>query len=667
MVRSADPEVETLERRARAIAADQAEEWIDAALRALTAALGHVSLAATPEVRCVRAGEMGVEVLLAEAFPVAPEGWEAADGGHVWHPAPDLELDELRRLGAEHAALTPALVSLGATPEGPILADLEGFGALAVEGDSERVTAFLAGAALELSSASWAEGVDLRVYGLPGFERLEVAVSDGQELVREARSTAQLVGEGLASHSSALGARIDSAGGEEPWYPMVVLIGPDADPAVVEDLVEVAAARTGVVVAAAGALAGAEWQLLVGPDGAAVLKPLGLDVRVSGASDLSAMATRAPIETAPIETASMSLVDDQAVAGANGQGSGPQAPPDSVASGVAVGLAVDQGGLDRAVIGAAVGALGAVAELDDVAPPTPFVARSKARRPRLRRQEDCEVWVSILRRSPEVTGWAKEARGRRKLAEVLMYLSIYGAERPVPAAELRTNCWPPKLDDPIEPGGPPRLKDVTAEAFHQAMSRLRKQLGEGAAGWHLPLAVDGAYRPGPGVGCDWTLFRALAAAGAEAATRHDTPQAIALYREALELVHGEPFADVPPGSCTWAEAKHLVTDIRLEVCKAADELARVAMDTDPETAAWAPQQGLLLLPTQLELFDTWAAAATAMGDAGALERIIQAKCWAHEQLDPDGGVPVETMELYRHLKAKLATKEMAGRAGGGRG
>ncbi|MCA1671286.1 MAG: hypothetical protein LC799_03460 [Actinobacteria bacterium] len=56
-----------------------------------------------------------------------------------------------------------------------------------------------------------------------------------------------------------------------------------------------------------------------------------------------------------------------------------------------------------------------------------------------------------------------------------------------------------------------------------------------------------------------------------------------------------------------------------------------------------------------------------MGDAGALERIIQAKCWAHEQLDPDGGVPVETMELYRHLKAKLATKEMAGRLEGGGG
>ena len=325
-------------------------------------------------------------------------------------------------------------------------------------------------------------------------------------------------------------------------------------------------------------------------------------------------------------------------------------------------LHLDQAGLDQTAIGSAVAALAVVGEVDDVAAPTPFVAPTRARRDLLRRRQDCEVWVSVLRRSPEVTGWAKESPGRRKLAEVLMYLTIYGSDRPVPAGELRTNCWPPKVDEPTEPGAPPRLRDVSAEAFHQAMSRLRKQLGEGAAGWHLPLAVDGAYSPGPGVGCDWVLFRGLVAAGADAATRHDTAEAIALYREALELVQGEPFADVPPGSCTWADAKHLVTDIQLAVSKAASDLARLTVTSEPETAVWAAQQGLLLLPTQLELFDTWMTAAAEMGDAGALEQCVQAKCWAHEQLDPDGGVAPETMELYRRLKAKLSNKELAGHA-----
>lgn len=661
VVRTADPEVETLERRARAIAADQAEEWIDAALRALTAALGDCSLAATPQVRCVRAGEMGVEVLLAEPFPVAPPGWVTADGGHVWHPAPDVTLDELRAQGAEHPALTPALVSLGATPEGPILADLEGFGALAVDGDPARVSAFLAGAALELASATWAQGVDLRVYGLAGFERLDVAVTDGDELLREARSTAQLVGEGLASHTSALGARIHSLGAEEPWYPMVVVVGSDAEPGVVCDLVEVAAARTGVVVAAAGAQPGAEWHLLVSPDGTAVLKPLDLDVLITGVSDLTSMATKEPAASA------VSLAAGQQVEAARAEhNTAPEAHADVVAPAVVDLLAVDQGGLDPDAIGAAVGALATVSELDDIAPPTPFAAPTRARRARLRRREDCEVWVSVLRRTPEVTGWVNELRGRRKLAEVLVYLAIYGTERPIPSAELRTNCWPPML---VAGGLGERdsLREVSASTFHQAMSRLRKQLGEGANGWHLPLAPDGGYGIGPGVGCDWTLFRALVDAGAHAAGRRDTPQAIALYREALELVEGEPFADVPPGSCAWAEAKPLVTDIRLAVSKAASDLAELAMDSEPETALWATQQGLLLLPTQLELFDCQMHAAAALGDAGALDRSVQAKCWAHEQLDPEGGVPPETMDLYRHLKAKLAGREMAGRAGGGRG
>jgi len=677
VVRPADPELEELEARAWAIAADEAEEWVDAALRALTAVLGESSLAGAPQVRCVRAGEMGIEVLLGEPFPVAPEGWEAVDGGHVWRPAPDVGLGELRSQGAGQAALTPALVSLGATPEGPILADLEGFGALAVEGDAARVRAFLAGAALELASASWAQGVDLRTYGLAGFERLEGAATDGAALVRDARSTAQLVGPGLGSHPSALAARVEGFGAE-PWYPMVVIVGPDADPAVAQDLVEVGAARTGVAVVAAGAHEGAQWQLIVGPQGTAVLKPLGLDVRMAGISDVPGARAEEPAATshgaegadlaptAPpaIQTRGVPVVADEPIASANGsiaRGEAAEATPEPEA------LVVDQGGLDEEAISSAFGALAVVSELDDVTAPTPFVAPSKARRPTLRRREDSQVWVSILRRSPEVTGWVHDLRSRRKLAEVVMYLAVFGPDRPIPSMELRRECWPPTLV-PGGPGGRDTLREVSADAFHQAMSRLRRQLGQAPDGsWHLPLAQDGAYPLGAGVGCDWTLFRALSALGAEAAAHHETDKAVAFYREALELIEGEPFADVAPGTCVWADSLHLRTDIGLAVSKAAAELADLAMASDPETAVWATQQGLLLLPTQLELFDSWMVAATELGDAGALKRGLDAKCWAHNQLDPEGGVPPATMKLYRDLMTKLDERgrtAMAGRAQG---
>jgi hypothetical protein len=62
----------------------------------------------------------------------------------------------------------------------------------------------------------------------------------------------------------------------------------------------------------------------------------------------------------------------------------------------------------------------------------------------------------------------------------------------------------------------------------------------------------------------------------------------------------------------------------------------------PNTPLWATQQGLLLLPTQLCLFDAAMAASAELGDVAGLEQALAAKC----------GVPPETNELYRHLLAR---------------
>ncbi|MGI8778104.1 MAG: hypothetical protein ACR2LJ_12170 [Acidimicrobiales bacterium] len=680
-----DPEVEPLERVARMIAVDQAEEWITAALRALTAELGEACIERAPELHCIRAGEMGLEVLLAEPFPTAPSGWETGDGGYVWRLPADVELDELQRRGDGFPAIAPALVSLGATPEGPILGDLESFAALSVEGDVDRARAFLAGAALELESASWANGVELRVYGLSGFEGLEgVAVADGVELAREARGMAELFAPGPGVAGSALGSRVAGGPGGEPWYPMVVLIGPGADRDIVEDLVATATMSCGVAVAGMLGDVETKWQLIVGPDGAAVLKPLGMGMRMSGVADPRAAAgdhVDATLAGPAVDEAwwgdgapDVAVVDevevDEAMWGANSTGGGvvDEVGADETVASQATAphrdisaadepepvpavdrLALDQSGLDEANIGLAIGAMVAVAEEHDVAAPIPLVAPARSRRARLRRRQDCEVWVSILRREPEVIGSAHAFRSRRKLAEVLVYLVVYGTEHPVAGTQLRTDCWCPK-PDAATPGMPPRLKEISMDSLHQAMSRLRKQLGEGGRGWHLPAAADGAYRPGLEVGCDWTLFQALAAAGTDAVARHETARAIAAWREALELVAGDPFADVVPlGLYVFAETRPLITDIRLAVAKVADDLARLTRESDPPTSVWATEQGHLVLPTQLGLFDHKMAAFAELGDVEGVKRVLEAKCWAHEQLDPDGGVPPETLELYRHL------------------
>jgi len=659
-----EPEVEPLEQAAQLIAADHAEEWIDAALRALTAALGEAQLTGVPELRCVRAGDMGLEVLLGQPFPSAPAGWEVVDRGYVWRLDPDVDLDELVRRGRGYAVLTPATVSLGASPEGPILADLEGFRALSVEGDLDRVRAFLAGAALELATASWSQGVELRVYGLDRFAGLDgVAVADSAELVREATAMTRLLGPGSEGAGSMLGARAAAGHQGEPWYPMVVLVGPDADAAVVDELVAVAQDGAGVAVAGVLGAAPVEWQLIVGPDGAAVLKPLDLGMRMAGlagpvatpievvssAEDAVAASAAPVVEAAPALAPSTDQVESE-----EGDG-GALAQPEQVE-----GLVLDQGDLDETAIGLAFGALAAVADEDDIAAPIPLVSPPRAR-VRLRRERDCEVWVSILGRSPRITGAANQFTNRRRLTEVLVYLAVYGADRPVQGEDLRTHCWPPKLKKQDDPAERPKLCEVTPESFHQAMSRLRATLGEGVHGWHVPPAVDGAYEIGPGVGCDWTLFRALASSAVAANARQDTARAVALYREALELVEGEPFADAPRGSFAWTDSGPLLTDIRLAVAKAAHELATLTRRSDPTTALWATQQGLLLLPTQLCLFDAAMAASAELGDVAGIEQALAAKCWAHAQLDPDGGVPAETNELYRHLliRAKEAASVRA--------
>ncbi len=59
-----------------------------------------------------------------------------------------------------------------------------------------------------------------------------------------------------------------------------------------------------------------------------------------------------------------------------------------------------------------------------------------------------------------------------------------------------------------------------------------------------------------------------------------------------------------------------------------------------------------MLPTQLSLFDHAMAASAELGDLAGLEQPLAARCWAHSQLDPDGGVPPETNGLYRHLLAR---------------
>jgi DNA-binding SARP family transcriptional activator len=588
------PELEPLERRLRAVGAEEAADWLDVALRFLVSTLRQADVA-VPELTCVRAGDFGVELLLAPPAPEAPPGFEAADDGNVWRLDGRLDLDELRRRCAEHPVAAPAMVSLGSSPEGPLLGDLEAMGVLCVEGDGARVRAFLAGAVLELTSATWAQGLDLRLLGdLPGLDGVDGVsrVEDPVAFVTQLSAVAASTRRALGPRPSTLAARADTSSGDD-WLPTVVVAPEGTAAEELEGLSAAAAGGAGVAVVAAGPLAGARWRLVVAADGAAVLEPLGLRVRASGM----------------------------------------EAP-----------LAVDQSHLDEAAIAGSASLLAVASQEDDVAPTDDEEESDTAPPAAPTSEHDYDVWVAVL--GPvEVTGWAEPIGRAKRLAELVAYLATHPGH-PIPGDAVRAACWP--------------KEEIAYKSFKEALSRVRRHLGSDSEGnRHLPDAVGSAYQLGPGVGCDWIQFQALVAE----AERAPDERAVALYRQALALVRGEPFSHVAPGTYSWAWSELLVHRMERVIADAAHRLAELAMAADDaDTATWAARQALLATPTQLSLFETEMRAAASRGDVDGIQRGFRGLTQAQARVEPLGEVPPQSAELYRRLMADAGAR----RSNGGR-
>jgi hypothetical protein len=580
------PALEPLERRIRAIAADEASAWVDAALRVLGGELCQASLTA-PRITCVRAGELGLEILLAESAPEAPPSFAAVDDGHVWRLDPDLDLAELHRRAGDAVAPLPTLVSVGLSPEGPVLVDLETLGVVSVEGDDARVTALLTGAALELASVDWAEGVDLRVAGGPAaLQEVEGVrmVEDLASLVENLAATAASVGDALGDRPSTLAARLDERG--EEWLPTVAVVDDAGAVGALSEVAGLARPGSGIAVLARGPVESARWRLHVVQEGFARLEgPTGLDVH-----ELRATGWEPPV------------------------------------------METDVGDLDQAAIDGAASLLSAASHDADVA----AVLHLNGDGPRVVQRygrEDYDVWVDVL--GPVVaSGWAEPVGRRRKLEELVVYLATH--ELPVPGERLRCAVW--------------AEVEVASKSFIQAMSRARRHLGGQA---FLPEASSGAYRLGPGVGCSWSAFKELTGA-AGAAVRSDPDQAMALWRQALSLVRGEPFAGVTKGSYIWAWSEGLAYEMQVAITRAADALGTLALaQDDPDTAEWAVRQGLLAMPTQLSLFDWEMRVAAHRNDLDGLNAAFAARRRAEEALDPLAEVPPETVKLFETLVAHV--------------
>jgi len=162
-----DPKLRPIEAQLRTEAlSDPTEQiaWIDTTLRLLTRALdldptdSHLIL--------VQAASHGIELLWDRPPTVPPpDGFRAVDLGHSWeYPYRDPTI--LTGLKEDLIGVAPyvrALVSLGDTPDGPILVNLQAVDQIDIDGDEDAVRQWLAAVTVELDAHHWAEPVDVAI------------------------------------------------------------------------------------------------------------------------------------------------------------------------------------------------------------------------------------------------------------------------------------------------------------------------------------------------------------------------------------------------------------------------------------------------------------------------------------------------------------------------
>lgn len=226
----------------------------------------------------VEVGEAGIELLWDVAAPEAPHPWEATDGGAAWRLLFDADapipLDDL-------PPAIPALVTVGVRPgEGAVLLDLESFGSIAVTGDGAALQDFVRSLALELVSGSDLASADVVTVGFDveassHFPRIKTASED--EVVALLRSTAEQYDEMIRESATGNSFELRCVTGVGPGVVVAVVSAESCSR--IDDLIELAGRRRGVVVVVVGESQSANGQIYVAGDGSCQIEPIGLSVQ----------------------------------------------------------------------------------------------------------------------------------------------------------------------------------------------------------------------------------------------------------------------------------------------------------------------------------------------------------------------------------------------------
>ena len=192
-----------------------------------------------------------------------------------------------------------------------------------------------------------------------------------------------------------------------------------------------------------------------------------------------------------------------------------------------------------------------------------------------------------------------------------------------------------------------RDEEWSARTVVTYVNGLRRKLGPE----HVPDATSGGGYRLVGVSTDMAYFNRLVARSQGAqpaeAARHLT--------EALSLVRGRPFADVPSGTYGWThmhnDGPSLSMTIAEGIIRSSIALVQRALDAgDHVLASWSVGKGLLVGGDNVDLARFQVAAAAIAPDSSALGRAwsdIGARFRAHAEPLPD-----ELIDYYQSLRAQ---------------
>jgi hypothetical protein len=234
------------------------------------------------------------------------------------------------------------------------------------------------------------------------------------------------------------------------------------------------------------------------------------------------------------------------------------------------------------------------------------------------------VEVAVLGRV-EVRGVEGSLARRPKLTELVVFLALHpgGAT----TGSWATALWPGRR--------------VPPQTVANRLSEARRLLGV-ASDDRSRLRRSGDLHLLAEVSTDWGRFQQLA---------HHS-RGTDSWREALGLVRGRPFEDLPSGlwtalECTAVEIERTVTECALRCGE------QLLADGDPEGAAWAAHQGLRTCPWDERLHRLLMITADATGNRAGVEATLRHLALVLEvDGDPLRYVHPETAALYARLVGK---------------